>query len=161
MSTDVFAGLDAIHAFLLDHAAAAVPHELRSEVRASAKLVAEIAREIDALPALLQSECMDMLELSEQAGESIAFPTQAAEQPMGSLRGLIRLHEELKMDAEYALLRLQELIAAPDLAEDARSQIIALQDRYLGLLAAQADARIPWQSVFPPLGSTGFTSSGE
>ena len=174
MSTSIFAGLEAIRVFLLDHVANAVPQELRSEVRASAKLVADIAREVDALPALLQAECLDMLVLCEHATEkigaidqTIAVATQATalrlklEQPLGSLRGLIGLHEELKTDAEVILLLLQELIAKPDLAEDARTALSALQDRYFVLLTAQANARMPWQSVFPPLPDTDFVSPKE
>lgn len=164
MSSDIFSALDAVAAFLSNEIADTVPDHLRSEVRAAAKLLGDIAGEADALPALLQRECHAMLLLAEDATAAlseIAADIQSAtrlpdlrhrlDQPLGSLRTLIGLHEEFKADAELILLRLQELLAGPGLDDQAAQLLAGLQDRYFTMLADHADARIPWQSVFPPL----------
>jgi hypothetical protein len=162
MSGNIFTSLEAIRAFLSDELADAVPSHLRSEVRACAKLLANIADEADALPALLLVENRAMLLLADDAitgltsiAPDIKIRTPACtlrhlcEPPPASLRGLIRLHEELKADAEYILLQVDKLMSRSDLDEPARASLQALQDRYFVLLTAQANARMPWQSVFP------------
>jgi hypothetical protein len=156
VSADIFSNLEAIRHFLQAEVADAVPPHLRSEVRAAAKLLGDIAAETDALPALLLAEGWAMLNLAEEAiaglGAGLDGRTNTPalrrqlEQPMGSLRSLIGLHEALKLDTEVIFLHLQDALATTANPPEAMR---ALWDRYCAHLANQADARLPWQSVFP------------
>jgi hypothetical protein len=165
MSSNIFVDLDAIRLFLAEDVAAHTPKHLRSELRAAIKILADVTKEIDVLPALLFAEGRDMVALAEAAivslnscdvdmsarTSTVLLRDQFA-QPMGSLRGLIRLHQEARADAELILAELQARLRCPDMLDALRGELQALVGRYLKQLAAHADARMPWQSVFPPIG---------
>ena len=156
----VFSDLEAIRAFLADVVVDQVPPQLRAEVRAASKVLREIALEIDALPALLSAQCAAMLALCDQVAAEA--PGLAARMELDAIRGqlagpMAMLSEQLWLHAllEDALGHLHlAMIARFDAAPhgsaeraDAGHRIAAIN----ALHAAQADARMPWQSVFPAL----------
>ncbi len=165
MSPGLFSDLDAIRAFLADEIAGHVPAHLRSELRGAIKVLGEIAGEIDALPALLHAEGHEMVALAARADATLetCLPGFAArtrtgflsgefDRPMGSLRGLMKLHEEALADAELILAEIQTQLARADIEADLHARLQELAESYLALLGAQADARMQWQSVFSPPG---------
>lgn len=164
MTSNIFSDLDAIRHFLTDEVEVHTPAHLRSELRGAIKLLADIAKEVDALPALLLAEGLDMVALAETATASLKslVPGMAARtstpslrdqiaRPIGSLRGLISLHEVALADADLIFSELRVQLGDPDLPAGSRVELQKLAARYLTLLAAHADARMPWQSVFPPI----------
>lgn len=164
MTSNIFSDLAAIGHFLAGEVEVHTPAHLRSELRGAIKLLADIAREVDALPALLLAEGLDMATLAETATASLeslvpgmnartrtpSLRDQLA-RPIGSLRGLISLHEDALADADLIFSELRVQLGNPDLPTGSRVELQKLAARYLTLLAAQADARMPWQSVFPPI----------
>lgn len=159
--TDVFSSLEAVKSFLNEQVEAHVPAQLRGDVRAAAKLLGDVAAEFDALPCLLYAEGLAMLALEEEAlshveplrprvGDMARVDSlrRQLELPLGSVRELLKLHDELKSDAEIILVGLQEDLRRADLSADLRARSTGLIARYYRLLAAQAAARLPWQSVF-------------
>lgn len=158
MTSDIFAQMRAVQHFLADDVADQVPLHLRAGVRAAAKLLRDIAREADALPALLYVECTDMLAVCEaalsdvmEAGAPMDFAAarRQIDQAPGPLSAQIQLHQDLRAAVELILIALIDAFDdAPAMsgAKAAWGQRIAAIYR---LLARQADARIHWQSVFP------------
>jgi hypothetical protein len=160
VSSDIFANLEAIRHFLTEDLAAQVPAQLRAEVRAAGKLLREIAREIDALPALLLAECAAMLELCERAMADapqsglrleLAQIRQQIEAPMATLSGQLRLHETLQGNIGMILIALIEAFDNSPPGSGESTAIGTRIEAIYRLLADQADARMDWQSVFPPL----------
>lgn len=145
----IFETLRASREFLERRMLPETPGHLRSELRAVIKILADIDGEIDALPALLVADCAALLDLAE-AAEAL-LPAQLAgklstrlwrrdiEGPPGSLKDLVALHDEIRAEAGQILLSLQA-------STDLRCERLARQ--YIALVARQADARLPWQSVF-------------
>lgn len=162
MTSDIFTNLEAIRHFLTENLVDEAPAHLRSEIRAAAKLLKDISAEMDVLPALLFAESRAMMALAKNAilaletvDVQINIKTNMAEferqlaQPMGSLHGLLHLHEEMKLDAEAIILALQSAILKPDLPDALRQDFQQLLHRYYHHFGEQADARSMWQSVFP------------
>jgi hypothetical protein len=155
---DVFSSLEAVKSFLNEQVETHVPAHLRGDVRAAAKLLGAVAAEFDALPCLLYAEGVAMLALQEEA---LAYVEPARRDlarvdslrrqlalPLGSVRELQKLHDELKSEAEICLVGLQATLRRGDLSADRRARTTELVARYYRHFAAQADARLPWQSVF-------------
>jgi hypothetical protein len=156
--TDVFSSLEAVKSFLNEQVEADVPAHLRGDVRAAAKLLGDVAAEFDALPCLLYAEGLAMLALQEEALAYVEPPRRDVARvdslrrqlalPLGSVRELQKLHDELKSEAEAVLVGLQADLRREDLSADLRARATELVARYYRHFAAQADARLPWQSVF-------------
>ncbi len=162
MTADIFANLEAIRQFLTEDVASEVPAQLRAEVRAAGKLLRDIALEIDALPALLLAECAAMVDLCEKAvadqlhpevQSELADARRQLELPMTSLSGQIRLHETLKATVDRHLIALIQTFDSSPPGSSERTAIGQRIEAIYRLLADQADARMPWQSVFPPRGA--------
>ena len=160
LTTGIFANLEAIRQFLTEDVAAQVPPQLRAEVRAASKCLLDIAREIDALPALLLAECTAMLEICEQAVAGaprlerpleIAHLRQQLALPMASLSGQIRLHDALKGAIELILIEMSRNFDNAPAGSGERAALGQRMQAIYRLLAKQADARMSWQSVFPAL----------
>lgn len=144
-----FDALEVARRFLEDRLLPETPAHLRSELRATLKLLTEAEGEFDALPALLLADSIDLLDLAAEAeallpaalGGKLSTARWRAEiaAPIGSLKELVALHDDIRAEAGQILLSLRH-------AADPRCD--ALTDRYVALAGRQAIARLPWQSVF-------------
>jgi len=160
---NVFASLDAVQAFLDAQVLPQVPGELRSELRAAIKVLADAGREIDALPVLLARECATMLDLLTDARAldgAIVTPSgledwrrRHAEADAGGLRDLSAFHEALNAEVGRVLVAIQRAArAAVPVGADAdasHAACRALARHFYQALGEQARSRLDWQSVFP------------
>jgi len=158
--TDVFATLRAVRAFLDSQVAAAVPAELRGDVRAAAKTLNDLAVEIDALPALLQVEIEAMLELQRSLDLAMAAtpagatatiePALAAGLPAtgSSLHEALTRHQQLSTRLAAMLVALQVQLRDTRLPAPARIALTQVALRSYRLFEQQAAARLTWQSTF-------------
>jgi hypothetical protein len=142
MSIDGLTTVEGIADFLDAEVVHTVPGELRSEVRAAAKLLRTSAVELSVRYREVGAEIDDLLVLcaahaaTEDAAAVIALSARA-----GGDRMSLRDQERLRMDVHDLVSRtLQRLTAADDpaLAE------------FLRCLGGHAARRSTWQSVFPP-----------
>lgn len=160
---NVFASLENVRAFLDAQVLPQVPGELRSELRAAIKVLADAGREIDALPAILAREGATMLDLLADAAAldgAIITPSDLsdwrrrhAEAGADGLRRLSAFHDALSAEVGRVLVAIQQAarVAGPSGAGPAagRAASRALARRYYQALGEQAGSRLDWQSVFP------------
>lgn len=135
-----FETLDAVRAFLADTLLAETPAHLRSELRAAIKLLAETGVQIDALPALLPAESGVLLDLLDEAGA-----TETDELRRRLAAGPVALTSQLELQDTIGV-RVGEVLCALQGRNDAAAADLAA--RIVATLAAQAQARLGWQSVF-------------
>lgn len=146
---DAFEALAGIEAFLADRLTAAVDPSLSGEVRAAAKVLAEVSQELRTLHERLRRECEELHELCGRAARLLHGP-QAADQPApplpDDLQERLAARRALDQRAATLLIGLQTLAqSANPSAADARAQL----DTFLLALQRQASQRMHWQSVFP------------
>lgn len=141
MSIDGLTTIEGIADFLDAEVMHSVPGELRSEVRAAAKLLRTSAIELSVRYREVGAEIDDLLVLcaahapTEDAASVIALSARA-----GGERMFLRDQERLRMDVQDLVSRtMQRLTTADDpaLAE------------FLRCLGGHAARRGTWQSVFP------------
>ena len=154
MSLNPLATIEKVEQFLREEVSGAVSPELRSEVKAAAKLLNESIRELDGLSAVLRGECEAMASLCGQA-RFLSSDQWAADMniPAGASAqwGDLSLKEQLDIHQQW-LAHFSRLIGLLDIAsregsgesEDATSllhQCLSLQTRF-------SEKKIPLQSVF-------------
>jgi hypothetical protein len=154
MSLNPLATIEKVEQFLREEVSGAVSPELRSEVKAAAKLLNESVRELDGLSAVLRGECEAIADLCRQAQHlSIESPTTELSIPSAELTqwGDLGLKQQLEIHRQWQAY-FSHLIGLLDIAsregggesEDATTllhQCLVLQTRF-------SEKKVPLQSVF-------------
>lgn len=142
MKPDALDLLAIVAQFLEGAAANAVSQELRSEVRAAAKNLADARVQLDEAFPLLTRECEELAQAIDAARSALdeSAHTEPDRQEPEKLSELHAQHEVLLAQLGDLLLRVQA--TKSDDARQAQASIFAL-------LREQAGRRLSWQSVFP------------
>jgi hypothetical protein len=153
MSGDPFATLASVRDFLSNQVLSVVPKEMASEVRAAAKLLQNVADEIDWLPAVLRAECEEMLALQSKTQEVIKVGIsddlrQQIIAPPGSIREQLELHRNMTEIVTTIVLKLQTRMRELSAETEESMNLRAVLDQYYEMLGRHAETRLRWQSVF-------------
>lgn len=142
MKPDALDLLSIVAQFLEGAAANAVSQELRSEVRAAAKNLADARVQLDEAFPLLVRECEELTRAIGSAREVLGEPvhTEPDRQEPENLSELYARHEGLLAQLGDLLLRLQAMDS-----DDARQVQVSI----FVMMREQAGRRLSWQSVFP------------
>ncbi|MGQ0622166.1 MAG: hypothetical protein ACT4QA_20010 [Panacagrimonas sp.] len=161
MSVDAHSTLVDLRGFLSGAVLAAVPHGLRSELRAAIKVLEEVEAELDALPGLVPPECERLLTLCAESVEQLETTNSEAlalristlrhelRDEARGLRARIALHQELLHLSAGLLVQLQQSQRALPPGHAQRNRLRPVLRNFLLELRDQAKARQAWQSVFP------------
>lgn len=142
MSIDGLNTVAGVADFLEQEVAAAVPGELRSEVRAAAKLLRTSAIELSVRPREVAAEIDDLLRLcgpvadGADADRLVDLAAHAR-----STRLTLREQEELRIEVNEITARTMTRLAE---ARDPRLSA------FVTCLGTHAARRSSWQAVFPP-----------
>jgi hypothetical protein len=155
MSLDPLTTIRKVEQFLLEQVSNAVAPEMRSDVKAAAKLLNESVREIDELALRLHKESQSMLDLCQQANLQlgISFVVDVEHQVDLSswadmaLTGQISLHQKILNQFDHMQIalvdKINKLLKPSANLEQLLSECIAVQSQ-------MAQQRLPFQSVFKP-----------
>lgn len=165
MTTPIPTRLRAIRAFLENEILPSVQAEVRSDMRATLKMLANMEAEVDQLPALLDNEKREMLRLCEMAIAALGDNNLASNE-LQTFYKLVRqrrranktLGDALAQNAELSMLlgrltvRLRARIDADPPGMTCSSAPKVVFTNCCRFLERQAQARAEWQSVFPTSG---------
>jgi hypothetical protein len=165
MTTSIPTRLRAIRAFLESEILPGVPPEVRSDMRATLKMLENMEAEVDRLPALVDSEKREMLRLCEMAiaalgnhnlpGDELqafeGFVLQR-DKPFKAFGDALAEHAELSMLLGRLTARLSERIDAEPEGLTCSSASKSVFTKCCRFMVRQAQARAGWQAVFPSSG---------
>lgn len=167
MSRGTLPPLDALGAFLEHDVVPALHGGLKSELRAALKNLRDAEAELAVLPALLPAECSALLRLGAEALAWLADNGRDAKESLAALAethaqidrrmtdgfygtdSLIGFGQDVARLTGRILIRLQALARDPALDAPGRETAQGMVTHFYLELRAHAEARIPWQSVFP------------
>lgn len=167
MSRGTLPPLDALGAFLERDVVPALHGSLKSELRAALKNLRDAEAELAVLPALLPAECSALLRLGAEALAWLADNGRDAKESLAALAethaqidrrmtdgfygtdSLIGFGQDVARLTGRILIRLQALARDPALDAPGRETAQGMVTHFYLELRAHAEARIPWQSVFP------------
>lgn len=165
MTTPISTRLRAIRAFLESEILPCVSAEVRSDMRATLKMLANMEAEVDQLPVLVDNEKREMLRLCEAAIAALGHNNLAGDE-LQTFDKLVRqasraakaLGDALAENAELSMLlgrltvRLSTRIEAepPDLTCTSAPRVVFT--KCCRFLQRQAQVRAGWQAVFPTSG---------
>ena len=165
MTSPIPARLRAIREFLESDIMPGVAAEMRSDMRASLKMLENMETEIDRLPALLASENDEMLRLCEAAIAAIGRQYLSVDelqtfeelvrqqgQPLPSLSGMEGRHAQFNMLLGKLAFRLSARIDAEPGEQTCPSASKVVFTQCCRFLQRQAQTRTDWQAVFPTSG---------
>lgn len=150
MSLDPLSTLTTIEQFLRQEVQAAVAPELRSEIKAAAKIINECVRDLDDIAVRLREECAAMAEFCRK-GQSLGLDVKcqgdffrAEDWPQLSLSAQILKHSQIA--EQFSALCTAAAKAAKN---DQSGRINQLLSGAVAWQLQWATARLPLQSVFP------------
>ncbi len=165
MTSPIPARLRAIREFLVRDILPGVAAEMRSDMRASLKMLESMEAEIDRLPALLASENDEILKLCEAAIADIGRQDLPADelqtfeelvrqhgQPLLSLSDMEGRHAQFSILLGKLAFRLSARIDAEPAEQTCPSASKIVFTQCCRFLQRQAQIRTEWQAVFPTSG---------
>lgn len=162
MTSSVFERLVGIRQFLDKQILPSVAGDKRSDLRAALKMLEDMANEIDRLPELLKFEIQEMLYLCNAAVAALSSNVVRQEDlqslndlslcfdnPGKLLSELQTVHAETCALIGNFVIQLTGKIATESADQEYPSDPRVVLAKCYRLLRRQAEARTPWQSVFP------------
>ncbi|MFA7584590.1 MAG: hypothetical protein WCY11_00100 [Novosphingobium sp.] len=162
MTASVFERLAGIRQFLSNEILPSVAGDKRSDLRATLKMLENMASEIDCLPGLLELEIPEMLHLCNAAMAALGWNgvdqddlqslkefSLEFDRPGKLLSELQTLHSSIcVLISNLAIQLIAKIVTEPEGQKCLSGPRVVLAKCYR-LLRRQAEARTPWQSVFP------------
>ena len=165
MTTSIPTRLRAIRTFLEGEILPGVPPEVRSDMRATLKMLENMEAEVDRLPILVDSEKREMLRLCEMAIAALGYHNlpddelqafdgfvRQSDKPVNTFSGALAEHAELSMLLGRLTARLSERIDAEPQDLSCSSASKSVFTKCCRFLVRQAQERAGWQAVFPSSG---------
>lgn len=162
MTTPIPIRLRAIRTFLERDILPGVSTEMRSDMRATIKMLVNMEAEVDRLPSLIDSETREMLRLCEIAIAALGHQNLADGQldkfyelvrqtnrPVSSQGDVLTHHGDLTMLLGLLAVQLSDRIATEPVSLPWSSAPRTIFNQCCRFLRRQAQARASWQSVFP------------
>lgn len=158
MSMDPFTVIEEVERFLKKEVSFAVPQDLRSEVRAAAKLLQDARKELNQLPQSLVDDSLAMASLCEDAVTNLGIKDHPGERMptlckaikrSKSITDALTLYQDVCREFESLLLELQRRsLDQKSCDAGTRQACEEYSARFIAFQLESSRKQMKWQSVF-------------